>query len=359
MTEITSARESRNQGQVQVQVQGQDQALSAAVKETPIPWVKLSTALGVRFCAAANTVLILPFMYKMVSEFDIVKNPKDISFYAGLLLASISFCQTLFVVHWGRLSDRIGRRPVLLMGLLGDTITIILFGFSKNFWWALATRSLNGICVGNSPVSKSVIAEIADSTNRTRMMAMQSMGSNVGNALGAVIGGTFSNPVDKYPQIFGNSVLFKTYPYLLPCLISGGISLACFVIGFFKFEETLDKSHRVTPTTSRSSNQTNGVNESSRLLRSEEENTNVVTQQNKDITILLSTFPKIPSTWDWVLVDTVILWVLLIILLAIQITGIVFTATGFNVIASNVAPSRAHLGLMNSVQHGVLSFSKI
>ncbi|KAJ2221959.1 hypothetical protein IWW45_008734, partial [Coemansia sp. RSA 485] len=285
MTEITSARERRNQGQVQVQAQGQDQALSAAVKETPIPWVKLSTALGVRFCAAANTVLILPFMYKMVSEFDIVKNPKDISFYAGLLLASISFCQTLFVVHWGRLSDRIGRRPVLLMGLLGDTITIILFGFSKNFWWALATRSLNGICVGNSPVSKSVIAEIADSTNRTRMMAMQSMGSNVGNALGAVIGGTFSNPVDKYPQIFGNSVLFKTYPYLLPCLISGGISLACFVIGFFKFEETLDKSHRVTPTTSRSSNQTNGVNESSRLLRSEEENTNVVTQQNKDITI--------------------------------------------------------------------------
>ncbi|KAJ2228593.1 hypothetical protein IWW45_006543 [Coemansia sp. RSA 485] len=95
MTERADAREGGNQGQVQIRGQGSN----AAAKETPIPWVKLSTALGVRLCEAANTVLILPFMYKMVSEYDIVKNPKDISFYAGLFLASISFCQTLFVVH--------------------------------------------------------------------------------------------------------------------------------------------------------------------------------------------------------------------------------------------------------------------
>ncbi|KAJ2224907.1 hypothetical protein IWW45_007990 [Coemansia sp. RSA 485] len=341
MTERADVREGGNQGQVQIR--GQDS--NAAAKETPIPWVKLSTALGVRLCEAANTVLILPFMYKMVSEYDIVKNPKD-----------------------GRLSDRIGRRPVLLMGLLGNTITIILFGFSKNFWWALAARSLNGICVGNSPVSKPVIAEMADDTNRTRMMALQSLASNAGAALGALIGGTFSNPVDKYPQIFGNSVLFKTYPYLLPCLISGSISLVCFVIGFFKFEETLDMLHRVSTGSNRSLDQINGVNESSRLLRSEEENTNAVVQQNKDITLRQLLTPTVVNVLFTSLLSSAIILIAEHIYpifaatppsYAIQITGIVFTATGFNVIASNVAPSRAHLGLMNSVQHGVLSFSKI
>ncbi|KAJ2706232.1 hypothetical protein FB645_001748 [Coemansia sp. IMI 203386] len=126
---------------------------------------------------------------------------------------------------------------------------------------------------------------MADDTNRTRMMALLSLTWNVGAALGALIGGTFSNPVDKYPQIFGNSVLFKTYPYLLPCLISASFTLICFVIGVFKFEETLDMSHRVSTGSNRSSGQTNEVNESSRLLRSEEENTNAVIQQNKDITL--------------------------------------------------------------------------
>ncbi|KAJ1883324.1 hypothetical protein LPJ57_000234 [Coemansia sp. RSA 486] len=88
-------REGGNQGQVQIR--GQDS--NAAAKETPIPWVKLSTALGVRLCEAANTVLILPFMYKMVSEYDIVKNPKDVSFYASLLLVSLSFFQNIFIIH--------------------------------------------------------------------------------------------------------------------------------------------------------------------------------------------------------------------------------------------------------------------
>ncbi|KAJ2659446.1 hypothetical protein IWW48_003491 [Coemansia sp. RSA 1200] len=101
-----------------------------------------------------NDTLILPFVYKMVERFGIAKDPKDVAFYSGLLFTSNAFCQALTVMHWGRLSDRIGRRPVLFIGLVGNLISIFVFGLAKSFWVALAARSFNGLLSGNVVVLK-------------------------------------------------------------------------------------------------------------------------------------------------------------------------------------------------------------
>ncbi|KAJ1641696.1 hypothetical protein LPJ64_006367 [Coemansia asiatica] len=221
----------------------------------------------------------------MVSEFDTIKDPKDIAFYAGLILTSLSICQTFSVMYWGRLSDKIGRRPVLLMGLFGDTVTILLFGFSKSYKWALITRCLNGICVGNSPVAKSAVAEMSDDTNRPRMMALLPLSWNFGTVFGAAIGGMLANPVDKYPLIFGNSVIFKEFPYLLPCLVSSCLTLTCLIVGIFKFEETLViNKQTVTPAAGRQ--QSSSTTEATPLLRQEEENVIVAQQQKQPVVTL-------------------------------------------------------------------------
>ncbi|KAJ2086462.1 hypothetical protein EV179_002552 [Coemansia sp. RSA 487] len=167
---------------------------NAPVKETPLPWGKLMALLAVRLTEPVGFTLILPFMYDMVGGFEIVHNPKDIAFYAGLLLTSYHFIRTLTIMYWGILSDRIGRRPVLLFGLLGDLLTFVLFGVSKSFTWALVVRCLNGLFTGSAVVIKPVAAEISDDTNRTRMMAMLQLMWHLGSMLGGAIGGVFVDP---------------------------------------------------------------------------------------------------------------------------------------------------------------------
>ncbi|KAJ1646964.1 hypothetical protein LPJ64_001585 [Coemansia asiatica] len=252
------------------------QEREAHVMETPLPWAKLSAVVGVRLCESTNFSLILPFLYKMVSEFDTIKDPKEIAFYAGLISASMYICQTFSVLYWGRLSDKIGRRPVLLMGLFGDTVTTLLFGLSKSYKWALFTRCLNGICVGNSAVAKSAVAEMSDDTNRPRMMALVPLSWNFGSAFGAVIGGMLADPVEKYPRIFGNSVIFKEFPYLLPCLASSCLALAFFIVGIFKFEETLVIDKQVA-----GRQQSGSSIEATPLLHQEEENIAIIQQQQQ------------------------------------------------------------------------------
>ncbi|KAJ1889209.1 hypothetical protein LPJ81_006175, partial [Coemansia sp. IMI 209127] len=181
--------------------------------------------MAMRMAEPFGLTLILPFMYEMVGGFDIVHDPKDIAFYAGFLMMSFHFLRTLTVMHWGIVSDRIGRRPVLLFGLLGDLLTFALFGISKSFGWAVVVRCLNGFFTGSIVVIRPIVAEISDDTNRARMMSMIQLMLTLGSMLGGAVGGLLVDPVNNYPWLFGNSVLFREYPYLLPCLVGSSISL--------------------------------------------------------------------------------------------------------------------------------------
>jgi MFS family permease len=67
-----------------------------------------------------------------------------------------------------RTSDKIGRRPVLLIGLIGNTITILAFGQSHTLTWAIASRAACGFLNGNIGVAKSVMGEITDATNQAK-----------------------------------------------------------------------------------------------------------------------------------------------------------------------------------------------
>ncbi|KAJ2157750.1 hypothetical protein GGF46_004283 [Coemansia sp. RSA 552] len=184
-------------------------------------------------------MLVMPFLYKMIEGFDIVKDSKDVSFYAGLLFTSFSVCQGITTMYWGPLSDRIGRRPVILMGLMGDLLTFVLFGLSRSYKWAIITRSLNGLFAGNSAVVKSVMAEISDDTNRPRMMAILPLLWNVGAIAGSALGGILADPANQYPSVFGHIKLFHTFPYLLPCMVGSITTATGLVIGIFKLKETL------------------------------------------------------------------------------------------------------------------------
>ncbi|CAE6426824.1 unnamed protein product [Rhizoctonia solani] len=91
----------------------------------------------------------------MIEELGVTSDPKELGYYSGLIEGMFSLAQFFTVYFWGSLSDRIGRRPVLISGLCGVVGSTIMFRLSKSFAAMLFSRALCGMLNGNSSVIKS------------------------------------------------------------------------------------------------------------------------------------------------------------------------------------------------------------
>ena len=92
----------------------------------------------------------------MVKDFNI-GDKHNASFFAGILISSFSLSEALTGMLWGSLSDRVGRKPVLLFGCLGTTLSMLVVGFSTNFAMALVGRTLGGFLNGNIGVIQTMV----------------------------------------------------------------------------------------------------------------------------------------------------------------------------------------------------------
>lgn len=84
----------------------------------------------------------------MIEDFKITDDASKISVYAGMVTSAFTLAEFATGVMWGRLSDKIGRKPVLLFGLVGTAISVLLFGFAPNLPVALFARALGGLLNG-------------------------------------------------------------------------------------------------------------------------------------------------------------------------------------------------------------------
>eukprot|EP01090_Pellita_catalonica_P007272 TRINITY_DN1787_c0_g1_i2.p1 TRINITY_DN1787_c0_g1~~TRINITY_DN1787_c0_g1_i2.p1 ORF type:complete len:111 (+),score=9.71 TRINITY_DN1787_c0_g1_i2:137-469(+) len=96
--------------------------------------------------------MIFPFLAIMIESFEITENDTEVGYYAGLLASSFSIAQFFSSFFWGYISDRWGRRPVMLTGLIATSITMLFFGFATSLWMAILARYLNGLVNGNAGI---------------------------------------------------------------------------------------------------------------------------------------------------------------------------------------------------------------
>ncbi|KAK5660253.1 hypothetical protein OQA88_12791 [Cercophora sp. LCS_1] len=186
---------------------------------------------------------IFPYIYYMVRDFNITTDETKISFYAGLVTSAFTLAECSTSLFWGRLSDKIGRKPVLIMGLIGTGLSVLLFGFAQSLGVALFARALGGLLNGNMAVLQTTVAELVTvKEHQPRAYAVMPMVWCVGSIVGPMIGGTLAKPVENMPSVFPpGSILggiFERRPYLLPNLFSAGCVFLGVVIGVLFLEET-------------------------------------------------------------------------------------------------------------------------
>ncbi|CAE6388720.1 unnamed protein product [Rhizoctonia solani] len=215
---------------------GSDEKLS---EPTPIPWLQVSTLLLMLLSEPSTAGVLLPFINNLVYETGITHGSKaKIGYYAGLIESLFFITESVCILQYGRLSDRIGRRPVLFFGLSGLVISTLFFGVSKSFTGVIISRALAGVLNGNAGVIKSVLGEVTDDTNAAQVFALIPLVWSIGFTLAPAVGGLLQHPAETMPRVFGWSSTLKEYPYLLPCIVIALIPASGLISGWSFLRET-------------------------------------------------------------------------------------------------------------------------
>src|SRR5271170_983371 len=106
-----------------------------------------------------------------------------------LLLATYSLFQLFAAPLWGALSDRIGRRPVLMTSMAASALAYLWFGSASALWMLFAARALAGACAGNIAAAQAYIADVTTPENRAKGMGMIGAAFGIGFIIGPALGG--------------------------------------------------------------------------------------------------------------------------------------------------------------------------
>jgi MFS transporter, DHA1 family, multidrug resistance protein len=147
------------------------------------------------------------------------------AFSLGLFMSAYSIMQFFFAPFWGRLSDRIGRRPVLLIGLSGYGITFFLFGIANNIPLLIVIRAVSGmISSATLPTAMAYLADITEGVERSKSMGMVGAAMGLGMIFGPALGGWLGD-----------------YSFNLPFFVAGGLALLVLPFAWGFLPETLKK----------------------------------------------------------------------------------------------------------------------
>ncbi|TSJ37340.1 TCR/Tet family MFS transporter [Mucilaginibacter corticis] len=191
---------------------------------------KKEAALGFIFITLLIDVtglgIIIPVLPKLI-ETLIHGNLSEASRYAGLLTFAYAVMQFIFAPVLGNLSDKYGRRPVLLGSLLGFGVDYLFLAFAPSIGWLFLGRAIAGITGASFTTASAYIADVSTPEKRAQNFGMIGVAFGLGFIIGPVIGGILGKYNTHYPF-----------------LAAAGLALLNATYGYFVLPESLDKAHR-------------------------------------------------------------------------------------------------------------------
>ncbi|KAJ5339107.1 hypothetical protein N7452_005835 [Penicillium brevicompactum] len=201
------------------------------------PTVQLFLLAICRVAEPIALTSIFPYSWVMVKDFHV--DDENASFYAGILISAFSLAEALTGMFWGGLSDRVGRKPVLLSGCVGTMLSLLLGGLAPNFWVALIGRALGGALNGNIGVIQTMVGELVKRPeHEPRAYTIMPFVWSIGSIIGPAIGGLLAKPAENYPSLFPVDGLFGKFPFLLPNLVCSVLLLFSIIGSWLFLQET-------------------------------------------------------------------------------------------------------------------------
>lgn len=170
--------------------------------------------------------IIIPVMPKLIQEL-IGGDISQASQYGGWLVFSYAITQFFFASVLGNLSDRYGRRPILLISLLGFCLNYLLMGFAPSILWLFIGRLIAGITGASHTVAAAYIADRSTPQNKAQNFGLLGAAFGLGFIIGPVLGGVLGH-----------------YGPRVPFFAAAGLCFLNFVYGYFVVQESLDKALR-------------------------------------------------------------------------------------------------------------------
>ncbi len=129
----------------------------------------------------------------------------------GMVLSIYSLMQLIAAPILGRVSDRIGRRPVIMLGLLGSSVGYMIYGLAGSFLWLLISRAVHGACAGTVSTAQAYIADTTNEKNRARGMGLIGAAFGLGFVLGPALGGLLGHASLRRPVFFAAALTFANF----------------------------------------------------------------------------------------------------------------------------------------------------
>ncbi|KAH8977229.1 MFS general substrate transporter [Lactarius akahatsu] len=219
--------------------------------QTPLPTAQISILLTVRLAESVLSSSMGSYLSQLLRELpEVGGDARKVGYYMGIMVSLFCAAEAVTSFPWNRLSDYVGRKPVLLSCLVGSTLSMLLFGLSRSFWALVLSQCLHGAMMGHIGVVKIMTTELTDETNVAQGFSMLPLAQSLGNVIGPLVGGVLSRPRDRWPHIFSHP-FWADYPYFLPCLVAAMFACLSLVITGLYLEETLDPKSPKKPSHAR------------------------------------------------------------------------------------------------------------